>query len=154
MAIHPPQCPWSTLCDSANYTSSHRPANWRPRAISASLTDEQPKRVNRGDDIQPIPSLTVIPTEIVYFRYVGQPIQCWIPAQFTGAWEQYSENYCFVQNTYFVNPKEHIPDSVDRRWLHPFFQNWINIGKAKKLATTSGFHSFSESRQSSSTFPN
>jgi hypothetical protein len=51
-------------------------------------------------------------------RYVGQPIQCWIPAQFTGAWEQYSENYCFVQNTYFLPLDHYIPQVV---WEHTMF---------------------------------
>uniref|UniRef100_A0A8R1I5Z7 Innexin n=1 Tax=Caenorhabditis japonica TaxID=281687 RepID=A0A8R1I5Z7_CAEJA len=48
-------------------------------------------------------------------QYVGSPLQCWVPAQFTKAWEQYAEDYCFVYNTYWVKPNDKVPDTVEER---------------------------------------
>ncbi len=47
--------------------------------------------------------------------YVGKPVQCWCPAQFTGGWEQYVEDYCFVENTYYLPFEKRIPTDTDYR---------------------------------------
>lgn len=48
-------------------------------------------------------------------QYVGAPIQCWVPAEFTGPWESYAESYCFIKNTYFLPLTDHIPDDYNKR---------------------------------------
>lgn len=49
------------------------------------------------------------------FRYAGTPIQCWVPAEFEFGWKQYVEDYCFVQNTFFVPFEEEIPSEDSDR---------------------------------------
>uniref|UniRef100_A0A1I8IT44 Innexin n=1 Tax=Macrostomum lignano TaxID=282301 RepID=A0A1I8IT44_9PLAT len=46
-------------------------------------------------------------------QYVGKPIQCWVPQEFSKAWEDFAENYCWVSNTYFLYPDKPIPSPRD-----------------------------------------
>lgn len=47
--------------------------------------------------------------------FLGAPLQCWQPAQFTGGWEQYVHDYCFVENTYWLPLDDNIPDEAADR---------------------------------------
>uniref|UniRef100_A0A915PIZ3 Innexin n=1 Tax=Setaria digitata TaxID=48799 RepID=A0A915PIZ3_9BILA len=50
-------------------------------------------------------------------EYGGDPIQCWLPAELASqkSWEQYAENYCFVENTYYIPLEKNIPQSERHR---------------------------------------
>uniref|UniRef100_A0A914XKP9 Innexin n=1 Tax=Plectus sambesii TaxID=2011161 RepID=A0A914XKP9_9BILA len=46
----------------------------------------------------------------------GKPLECMFPVKFPGSWEQYAENYCWSQDTYFVASDEYVEtiDVLDR----------------------------------------
>uniref|UniRef100_A0A0N5BI66 Innexin n=1 Tax=Strongyloides papillosus TaxID=174720 RepID=A0A0N5BI66_STREA len=61
-------------------------------------------------------------------QYIGKPIQCIVPKEFSKGWEQYAEDYCFVQNTFYVPFNETIPEDYDeRRQKEIGYYQWVPI---------------------------
>uniref|UniRef100_A0A1I7ZJN2 Innexin n=1 Tax=Steinernema glaseri TaxID=37863 RepID=A0A1I7ZJN2_9BILA len=57
-------------------------------------------------------------------QYVGDPLHCWIPAEFPGTWATFSETLCFIENTYYANGT--IPDKKeDRQQAELRYYQWI-----------------------------
>uniref|UniRef100_A0A0N5BKI9 Innexin n=1 Tax=Strongyloides papillosus TaxID=174720 RepID=A0A0N5BKI9_STREA len=55
-------------------------------------------------------------------------MQCMVPKEFSGGWEHYAEDYCFVQNTFYVPFNETIPEEHDdRRKTEIGYYQWIPI---------------------------
>lgn len=44
-------------------------------------------------------------------QYVFTPIQCWIPHEWSRGWEEYAENWCWVQDTYFGSIENGPPEA-------------------------------------------
>ncbi|EYB91519.1 hypothetical protein Y032_0205g1941 [Ancylostoma ceylanicum] len=59
-------------------------------------------------------------------EYVGQAIQCWVPMQWKGGWEQYAEHFCLIENTYFVNMNDsHLPNVEQRENREIRYYQWV-----------------------------
>lgn len=48
-------------------------------------------------------------------QFVGEPITCWVPAEWTGAFEGYTKNYCWIKNTYYIPLDDVIPRDIHKR---------------------------------------
>nr|BCO10869.1 Limax innexin 3 [Ambigolimax valentianus] len=48
-------------------------------------------------------------------QYVGDPIQCWCPAQFSGAQVGYTKSVCWISNTYYFPNEDIIPKDITLR---------------------------------------
>ena len=60
-------------------------------------------------------------------QYVGEPINCWCPAHFTGNWEDYTNKICWVSNTYYLPMEDsNIPQPGDPRAELGYYQ-WVPI---------------------------
>ncbi|CAF1024166.1 unnamed protein product [Rotaria sordida] len=62
------------------------------------------------------------------YQYVGTPLKCWVPAQFTDNYEDYTDLLCFIQNTYHVAENQIIPKDFNlRRERTLKYYQWIHF---------------------------
>ena len=59
-------------------------------------------------------------------QFVGDPINCWVPAHFTDNHEDYANNYCWVKSTYYLPFEEYIPKEHEDRFVIPYYQ-WVPV---------------------------
>ncbi|CAF1290087.1 unnamed protein product [Adineta ricciae] len=62
------------------------------------------------------------------YQYAGDPLHCWVPAQFTGTYEAYTNRLCYIQNTYHVPKNQMVPKDYNlRRERTLKYYQWINF---------------------------
>ncbi|GFN83747.1 hypothetical protein PoB_001025300 [Plakobranchus ocellatus] len=61
-------------------------------------------------------------------QYVGNPIECWCPAHFTGTFVAYTKSYCWVKNTYYIPMDNPIPTHREHRDSEELtYYQWVPI---------------------------
>ena len=82
------------------------------KKLSSSRSDDWIDRMNH---IYSVFLLVIFAVLVSTGQFVGDPIHCWCPAQFTGAFEAYTKNYCWIKNTYFIPMMDTIPVDIHKR---------------------------------------
>ncbi len=57
-------------------------------------------------------------------QYVGEPINCWVPARFTENHEEYANKICWVSNTYYLPFSSRVPKNKAEAHKIGYYQ-WI-----------------------------
>ncbi|CAF1214199.1 unnamed protein product, partial [Didymodactylos carnosus] len=59
-------------------------------------------------------------------QYAGDPIDCWVPAQFKQSYESYTDSYCWIANTYYIPIDQDLPDDeLGRRNKDILYYQWV-----------------------------
>ena len=69
-------------------------------------------------------------------HFMGDPITCWTPAQFTKQWSDFVNQYCYVHGTYFVSLENELAfEDEDRRKQPVTYYQWVCqiIGKYSEV---------------------
>ncbi|CAC5373459.1 inx [Mytilus coruscus] len=77
------------------------------KIFKAGLTDDS--RIHLLNRLYCVVVLIVFVVIVSAKQYVGEPIQCWCPAVFEKSHVAYTNNYCWVSNTYYVDFESSLP---------------------------------------------
>ncbi|XP_050418687.1 innexin unc-9 [Patella vulgata] len=84
--------------------------------------------VDRVNHLYTVIILVIFAIFISGGQYVGNPIECWCPAHFTGSYVAYTKSYCWVKNTYYIPMDNTIPVEHNNRSSEELtYYQWVPI---------------------------
>ncbi|XP_046328324.1 innexin unc-9-like isoform X2 [Haliotis rufescens] len=61
-------------------------------------------------------------------EYVGDPIHCWCPAEFTDSHCNYTEAICWIKDTYYIPQTDYVPTDIHQREEKEIkYYQWVPI---------------------------
>ena len=59
-------------------------------------------------------------------QYAGDPIDCWVPAQFKASYEKYADSYCWIAGSWYTPMDKELPLSErERRSSRIRYYQWV-----------------------------
>ncbi|CAG2217569.1 inx [Mytilus edulis] len=98
-------------------------ASWS--RLTGSADDDWIDRINH---IWSVVLLTVFTIIVSSAQYVGDPIHCWMPGEFSFARIAYAKSTCWISNTYYIPMDNTIPEHIEMRQNKEItYYQWIPI---------------------------
>ncbi|CAG2214609.1 inx [Mytilus edulis] len=95
-------------------------------SVSGSADDDWIDRVNHIWTVLLLALFAVVVTSGQYI--LGDAIQCWTPAEFTGQFNSYAKSICWISNTYYIPQGDVIPENIaTRQEAEITYYQWVPI---------------------------
>lgn len=98
--------------------------NWN--SLTGTSDDDWIDKVNHIWTVLLLVLCSVVITSGQYI--IGQPIQCWTPAEFEDPLISYTNSMCWISDTYYVPIEDEIPDDIsERQDSEMTYYQWVPI---------------------------
>lgn len=95
------------------------------KKLRGSLTDDWIDRMNH---LYTVALFVIFAVVVSTAQFVGDPIHCWCPAEFTDAFVDYTKYVCWVSNTYYLPMHNTIPTDVQARQAKEItYYQWVPL---------------------------
>lgn len=84
--------------------------------------------IDRLNHLWSVVLLAMFAVVVTSGQFVGDPIHCWVPAHFTGAYTSYSKSICWISNTYYIPMDTSIPANIrSRQEAEITYYQWVPL---------------------------